>query len=115
MEKKIYSAIKACTKIGLDLSDYDFGFSHHNNKWVSRSPWVHPLVALVLVDQPKIRFEVSEEEIIRQHLWDKYKKSGDWFESFCLGITRTIGLIKDKNSYNLGTKIRKEYQLWKVR
>lgn len=113
MKKKIYSAIRACTKIGLDLSDYDLGFSHHNGKWVPKGPWVHPLVAVILVDQPSVIFDLSEEEIIYQHFQNKYNKTEDWIRSFCWGLTRTIAPID--NPYKLGSKIRKEFKLWNIR
>jgi len=110
--RKINTCIKACLKVGIELSVNDFGLDILNDHWVNECGWIHPLATLMLVDQPEVKYNVPMTNCIKEHLHNKYNKNSIWVSSICDGISGFKYLkYLDKRAWRMGKNIRKEYKL----
>lgn len=115
MIRKIQRAIAACRAVGMELSVLEMGLGTLNNHWICQHGWIHPLAAVVLVDQPPVEYATPLEQVVANHFQTKYHKDTQWFESMIQGIAgskcyRTL----DKEIWRLGKSLRRQYKLWEI-
>ena len=115
MITKIHHAIAACSKVGIELSVLDLGLEVLNNHWICKHGWIHPLAAVVVVDQPPVEYHVPLEQVVANHFKTKYGKDQLWFDSMCKGIAgHKYHRSLDRDVWHVGKTLRRHYKLWEA-
>lgn len=115
MITKIHRAVAACSKVGIELSVLDIGLGVLNDHWICQHGWIHPLAAVVVVDQPAVEYHVPLEQVVANHFKNKYRKNQLWFDSMYEGIAGSKYYRSlDRDVWSLGKSLRRHYRLWEV-